>query len=190
MEAGRTGEIVNLTKREVTHIDHEDEEDTVAPIKKLDFSGLTSSGQSSKKEEKESTVREIRSIFRITPTGERKEINDFNAEKYTLLMLREWENTSDGTRGIDSLFTTIWTTKLSAEQEKAVQEEQTFHLEYMKALGMDSNPMFDDIMGTSWMAMFSQMKKESQEASKPTSGLSAPHIISSTCRRRRQRHTR
>ncbi|MGB6034245.1 MAG: hypothetical protein WBG01_09525 [Bacteroidota bacterium] len=167
MEEGNTGEIVDLKKLELTRINHEDEEYTVAPIKKLDFSGLTKSDQSTdrEQEEKKSSVREIRSIFRITPTGERKRINDFNAEKYTLLMLREWENTTDGTRGIDSLFTTIWTTQLSAQQEKAIQEEQSFHLEYMKALGMETSPLFNDVMGTSWMAMFSQMKKESRDAS-------------------------
>jgi hypothetical protein len=167
MEEGNTGEILDLKKLEITRINHEDEEYTVAPIKKLDFSGLTESDQSTDSEEKarKSTVREIRSIFRITPTGERKEINDFNAEKYTLLMLREWEDTANGTRGIDSLFTMIWTTQLSAQQEKAIQEEQSFHIEYMQALGMETNPLFDDIMGTSWMAMFSQMKKESRDAS-------------------------
>lgn len=165
---GKTGDIYDLDKMQMIKLYHKDREYSITPIVKVDFPGANQASNKNvdrqPQEEKESPIREIRTIFKVTATGEKKKINTFDSEKYTLLWLREWENTESGEQGTDSLFTTIWTTELNSDQKKAMDEEMAFNKKYMESIGMETNKMYNDILGTSWMSMFSQLNTQSKEA--------------------------
>ncbi len=166
MSAGKhSGEITRLDAMQMVSMNHEKKEYRVMPIKKLSSGDYTGGGETDAgrdeqpSEEEERSVRIIRSEFKVSDTGERKNINDFPAQKYTILWLTEWENTDSGERGTDSLFTVVWTTKPTADMKAAQEEEMEFQKAYMEKIGLDMDAVYQDMLGMSWLSMFKAMNQ-------------------------------
>jgi len=166
------GTLIKLEEGNIYNIDHEEEKYSVSKIEKVDFDsfgdydGKKEKEIDEKDEDKESHSsrrKVIRTVFKVTDTGENDDINDFPCKKFTLLWVSEWEDTQTEKRGKDSLFTVVWTTGFTTEMKKAQQEEMDFQAEYMKKIGMPVDEMRDAILGTNWMGMFQQMGKNKQE---------------------------
>ncbi len=169
LKSGDSQEIVNLPEMKIYKIDPRKKEYTITPIQKLDMGQSESSGEETENdnsqessEEQKSNVKVIRSEFKVTDTGEKKTINNFLSTKYTVLWLTETENTDTKERTIDSLFTTVWTTPMTSDLQEAEQSEMQFSQSYMKALGLDLTGTQQEILGTHWMSLFTQMNKQSQ----------------------------
>lgn len=169
VKQGNIGEITNLLEMKQYSLDHKKKRYTVKPIEKISFPSFT--GDKKKPDEmeekeykSENRVKIIRSIFRIDETEDIKDINNFLCEKFILLMLTEWEDTRTGQRGIDSLSTTLWMTEFTDELKQANDEEKSFTKAHMKALGMDVDQMYDDILGTNWLSLLGKIKQEKKEA--------------------------
>jgi len=163
MHNGNSGEIIDLQNMKDYRLNHSKKEFRVTPVQKMDWEnaqGQPENGEEQNQAEKEkSNIRIIRQEFKVHKTAEKKTINGFNSEKYTLKWVTVWENTETGEKGTDSLFTVVWTTKSTKEIEKAQQEEMAFTKEYMKKTGMDQAFEQSDILGMRWMGMFASMNK-------------------------------
>lgn len=166
MSAGRhSGEITRLDAMQMVSMNHEKKEYHVMPIKEISSGGYTDTGDSEmtgeeqSEEEEDRSFRIIRSEFKVSDTGERKNINDFPAQKYTILWLTEWENTDTGERGTDSLFTVVWTTEPTSDMKAAQEEEMEFQKAYMEKIGLDMDAVYQDMLGMSWLSMFKAMNQ-------------------------------
>jgi len=173
-EDGNKSILTDLEAMKIYTIDHEEEEYSVTPIRKISeqdkksFKDVFSnrSGQSENEEEasRKDTRKLIRREFKVVDTGEEKTINGFECNKYTLHYLSEWEDTETGERSKDSLHTLVWTTRFTDEMKKIEQEEMQFAKAYLKAVGIEMEDMRDDILGLNWINMFSQMGKKDMES--------------------------
>ena len=167
LSPGNTGEIIDLAKMQIIKLDHEDKEYSVETIKKL-TSGAGNAEQTTEsgneateqsEEEQEEAVRIIRNEFKVTDTGEKRNINSFSCQKFTVLWLTEWENLEDGSRGTDSLFTIVWTTPVTAAITKAQEQESSFNSAYLSAIGIDVDANKNMILGSNWMSVLSSMSE-------------------------------
>lgn len=165
LSPGNTGEIIDLAKMQIITLDHEDKEYSVEAIKKLtsnaaNMEDATESHEESSdaaEEENEETVRIVRNEFKVTATGEKKSINSFMCQKFTVLWLTEWENLEDGSRGTDSLFSIVWTTPMTDELNRAQEQESAFNSAYLSAIGLDMQATQNLILGSNWMSVLSSM---------------------------------
>ena len=164
LSPGNTGEIIDLGKMQMIMLDHEDKEYSVEAIKKLttdagNMDQATESQEESSDEAQEETVRIVRSEFKVTETGEKKSINGFPCQKFTVLWLTEWENIEDGSRGTDSLFSVVWTTPVTAGLTKAQEQESAFNSAYLSAIGLDMNTTQNMILGSNWMSLLASISE-------------------------------
>ena len=175
IKKGNSGEILNLSELLRYSLNHKKKEYTVSPIEKIEWpvvaGGEKGNMDKNKPESMEykskDQVKIIRSEFRVDDTGEKKEINKFPCQKFILLVLTEWEDTRTGQRGIDSLSTILWMTEFTDELNQAQEEEMEFTKAHLKAMGMDVDQMYDDILGTNWLSLLGKFTKKEKE-SKPT----------------------
>ncbi|MCP2520350.1 hypothetical protein NLD30_07885 [SCandidatus Aminicenantes bacterium Aminicenantia_JdfR_composite] len=166
LKSGEKGEIINLQSMVIYKLDHKKKEYRVVPIEKLfeEREEVEKTGETSYQEEQEkkeeSNIKIIRSEFKVNGTGETKEINKFPCKKYTINWFTKWENIRTGEKGTDRLYTEVWTTPITDEIRQAREDEINFSREYMKAIGIDVDNLQQEILGTTWIALFSNMNKE------------------------------
>lgn len=164
MNTGREGEITALDELKVYRINHKKKQYSVVSIEKLNYeqaaSGTGEEQETENEPSKKSDIKIIRKVFKVTDTGQDQMINQFKSHKYTLLWLTQWENVKTGQKGTDSLFTVVWTTKPSADLQKAQEEEMQFGKAYMKKVGLDISESQSDILGLRWLAQFNQMNRQ------------------------------
>jgi hypothetical protein len=180
LRPGNSGEIVNLPELTVLRLDPKKKEYTVGPIKKLSEEtkggGAKSEGETQPSEESQSEIKITRSDFKVEDTGETSTINNFPVKKYTVNWLTEWENVRTGEKGANQLTTVVWATPISETLAQAQAEEMKFSREYLKAMGLNSDKLQQEILGTSWMSMLDSMNKAkgkpSPDSSKYASELS------------------
>jgi hypothetical protein len=155
---GKTGDLVDLSAKTITTIDHKRKEYTVTPIEKFvaDRDAAMKSQQQSqpqdRAETRESDIRIVKSEFKVEDTGETKTINEFPCKKYLARWTVDWENTKTGDKGQDRLETITWTTPSDA-LSAAFAEEMAFGSAYLKAMGLDMGKLQSDVLGTQWIAL-------------------------------------
>ena len=163
LRPGNSGEIVNLPELTVFKLDPKKKEYTVGPIKKLseETKGeeAKSQGETQPSEERQSDIKITRSEFKVEDTGETSTINNFPVKKYTVNWLTEWENVQTGEKGTNQLTTVVWATPISETLAQAQAEEMKFSREYLKAIGLNTDQLQQEILGTSWMSMLDSMNK-------------------------------
>ncbi|MEJ2636941.1 MAG: hypothetical protein P8184_16835 [Calditrichia bacterium] len=166
LRSGESSEIIDLPAMSIYKIDNQKKEYTVVPIEKLKMSaGEEEKGASGKEEstpEEKSDIRIIRSDFKVTDTGEKQTINNFASQKYIIMWVTEWENVNTKERGTDSLSTIVWTTPLTQTMKAAQEEEQQFNSEYMQKLGIETNQLQQEMLGTQWLSLLNQMNPGKQ----------------------------
>ncbi len=175
IKKGNSGEILNLSELLRYSLNHKKKEYTVSPIEKIEWPVVAGGEKGNMDKNKQEgleyksndQVKIIRSEFRVDDTGEKKKINKFPCQKFILLVLTEWEDTRTGQRGIDSLSTILWMTEFTDELNQAQEEEMEFTKAHLKAMGMDVDEMYDDILGTNWLSLLGKFTKKEKE-SKPT----------------------
>jgi len=160
---GEIGEIIDLSAQTICDIDHKKKTYVLRPLGGMETGeqGAVSPYQQGGMEETESPIRIIRSEFSVDKTGETKTINNFSCEKYTVTWITEWENTETGQKGTDRLLSDVWTTPATEKIKQAQQEELNFSKQFMSNMGVDHSELQQDILGTTWMTMFSQMDQQS-----------------------------
>ncbi len=164
MNTGKEGEITALDELKIYRINFKKKQYTVSPIEKLNYEKPASSAKEEQETENEpaekSNIRIIRRVFKVTDSGQDQMINQFKSHKYTILWVTQWKNMETGETGTDSLFTVVWTTKPSADLQKAQEEELQFGKAYMKKVGLDLSESQSDILGLRWLAQFQQMNRQ------------------------------
>ena len=160
---GEIGEIVDLSAQTICDIDHKKKTYVLRPLDKMEAGeqGAVSPYEQAEMEETESSIRIIRSEFSVDKTGETKTINNFSCEKFTVTWITEWENIETGQKGTDRLLSDVWTTPSTEKIKQAQQEELNFSKQLMSNMGVDHSELQQDILGTTWMTMFSQMDQQS-----------------------------
>ncbi|MEN8154759.1 MAG: hypothetical protein ABFR75_12140 [Acidobacteriota bacterium] len=164
---GKFSQIVDLQVMKNYLLNHKKKRCTITPIRKLDFSEDQSSGSEGQgnegetEEAEESDIKITKNEFKVTNTGEKKVINQFPARKYIVSWIIEWESTETDAKGSSKLESIVWTTPVSGTIQKAQAVELKFFQNYMNKLGMKGNKLSEDILGTSWMNIFSSLSKTS-----------------------------
>jgi hypothetical protein len=160
---GEIGEIIDLSAQTICDIDHKKKTYVLRPLGGMEAGeqGAVSPYQQGGMEETESSIKIIRSEFSVDKTGETKTINNFSCEKYTVTWITEWENIETGQKGTDRLLSDVWTTPATEKIKQAQQEELNFSKQFMSNMGVDYSELQQDILGTTWMTMFSQMDQQS-----------------------------
>jgi hypothetical protein len=160
LRSGNFGEITDLPALSVYRLDPKKREYTVSPIKNLseEMKG-EEKGAEKPAEEKaaESDVKIIKSEFKVEETGESQTINAFQATKYVITWVVEWENIRTGEKGTNSLESVVWATPYTDVIVKAQEEEHKYFRAYMKAIGLDQDKIQQDVLGTNWMSMLDGM---------------------------------
>lgn len=159
---GEIGEIVDLSAQTICDIDHKKKTYVLRPLGTMEAGegGAVSPYKQGEMEGTETSVKVIRSEFKVEKTGETKTINNFPCEKYTISWITEWENTETGQKGTDRLLCDLWTTPFTDEINQAQQEELNFSKERMSSMGIEYSELQQDILGTTWMTMFGQMNPQ------------------------------
>jgi hypothetical protein len=164
LKSGKTGEIVNLPEMMIYRVDHKKKEYRTEPITKApDRTESPTETESSREDEEvetESDVKILRSEFKVDETGESKTINQFPSHRYNVNWIVEWENVRTGEKGTNRLSTVVWTTPLTGSVKECREEELNFSREHMKRMGLDLDDIHKDILGTNWLALFTQMNRE------------------------------
>ena len=164
LKSGETGEIINLGEMMIYSLNHKKKEYEIRPIEKImadtEEGDVTSVDEDEADvEEEESSIKIIRSEFKVEETGDSKNINDFSCKKYLVSWITEWENLETGEKGTDRLATDVWTTPLTGDLKQAQEQENNFNKEYMKQLGFDVDELQQAILGTNWLSILSSMGK-------------------------------
>lgn len=170
LRPGHTGTLTDLQQMKAFELNHDKKEYRELPIEKLKLD-QTEGGEAPEEQEMEyeqsdqdsSDVRIIRQVFRVTDTGQEKNINNFPCNLFTILWVTEWENVNTMERGTDSLFTEVWTTKTTAEMEQARQQEMEFSRVYLEKIGIDLDQEQYDMLGMNWLNMFRALSQSRNE---------------------------
>jgi hypothetical protein len=89
--------------------------------------------QPKQKTEEGCTTRITRNNFSVKPTGQKKDVNGFNAEQYDGAWIVRMEDRQKRAT-TSTLKLDIWTTAVNAEMKKAIDTEQVFGRAYMAAV--------------------------------------------------------
>ena len=160
LRAGDFGEITDLPALSVYKLDPKKKEYTVSPIKKQSEETMGEEKEAEKPAEEkpaESEVKIVKSEFKVEETGESQTINAFQATKYLISWVVEWQNVRTGEKGTNNLESVVWATPYTDLIVKAQEEEQKFFRAYMKAIGLDQDKLQQDVLGTNWMSILDGM---------------------------------
>ena len=161
LQSGREGRILDLPEMTVTEINHKKKQYTVQPIEAISSEGTEdpsgAGGEEPAEEEEDSHIKIIRNEFTVDDTGENKTINGFDSRKFVITWIMEWENTETGEKGTTRLLTDVWTTPMTGDIQQAREIEQQFNREHMQRIGLNIPEMEQEMLGTNWMSIFSQM---------------------------------
>jgi hypothetical protein len=163
LKSGKTGEIIDLPGMLTYTLNHKKKEYRVNPIESYSDGNYESGEESGveqdsqEPEETEGDIRIIRSEFKVDDTGEQKTINQFPSKRYDISWIVDWENVRTGQTGNNRLMTTVWTTPYAGDVKASYEQEMGFTREHMKKLGIDIDAVQQDILGTNWLALFTQM---------------------------------
>lgn len=178
LKSGQTGEIVDLPGMLTYKLNHKKKEYRVEPIETYSDEDYDSGAEADVEqnrqelEETENNIRIIRSEFKVDDTGEKKTINQFSSRRYDISWVVDWENVQTGQTGTNRLLATVWTTPFAGDVKDCYEQEIGFSREYMKRLGFDVDSIQQDILGTNWLALFTQMDNGGGSIQKDVSDFS------------------
>lgn len=174
LKSGSIGEITDLPAMKIYKMDLKMKTYTVETIKPVTFDEQqqntsvheTSSeiNNEESEKEKESNIKIIRREFKVEDTGQKKNINNFDCNRYTILWLVEWQNTETKEQETDSLFTTVWATPKTGQIERVNQEKNSFDSAYMKKLGLNIDEPNKELLGLQWIQMMNNMNKSNDQS--------------------------
>ncbi len=158
LKPGHTADVIVLDSKTITQIDFKERTFRTSAIDDMEWNNYgkeeASESEEQNQEDEDSSIRIIKNEFKVTKTGESKEINGFPAKEYLINWVMVWEDTESGDRGTDSLSSHVWTTKLTSKMQKAQQEENAFFKKYAKAAGFEMDMQSQEMLGTKWLSMF------------------------------------
>ena len=180
LKSGSESEITDLPDMKIFEMDHKKKEYRVIPITPYqpeDYTvDTTAVGNQAEPEEsqtaqpetkkEESDVKLVRKVFKVEDTSDKKSINGFNCNRYTVLWVTVWENVKTKETVTDSLLTNVWTTPLTGDMQDVEKDEMAYNDAYMKKLGFEISDQQKEMLGTQWVALFNKMK-QSQDESEP-----------------------
>jgi len=153
-KSGETGEIIDLSEMTIYELNHKKKEYSIRTIEKIEAdtgSGDTETEGDEGASGEESSIRIMRSEFKVDDTGETKSIHDFACRKFVITWVTEWENMETGQTGTDRLSTDVWTTPLTDDLQQAQDQEIQFSREYMKRQGFEVDELQQAMLGTNWI---------------------------------------
>jgi len=156
LRPGQIDEIYDLPGRTIYQITPKRKEYTSQAIEswaETQKKALAGGDEKAPAEKTESDVKIVRSEFKVEDTGEARTFGAFPCRKYQVLWTVDWENVKTGEKGSDRLVTAVWTTPPNDETRKALAEEAAFYKSYMAAVGLNSEKLSQDVLGTQWMAV-------------------------------------
>ncbi len=161
---GEFTKIIDLKKSEIASINHKKKSVSVKPIEKIVRDDSTSdSEEGDDGNEEPSGVTITKNKLTVSMTGNKKMINNFPSVEYLVLWEVEWESNEDETNGASKLVSTVWTTPVTKTISTAQKAESLFFKSYMKKLGLDTELKRDDILGGSWLRIFSSLSRSSSQ---------------------------
>ncbi len=159
---GEFTKIIDLKKSEISSIDHKKKRVSVKPIKKIVRDEDTSDTEEGESEEEQSSdVKVTKNKLTVDLTGNKKNVNGFPSREYLLLWEVEWESNADETKGASKLVSTVWTTPVTKTIVAAQETESVFFKSYMKQLGLETEFKRDEILGGTWLRIFSSLSRSS-----------------------------
>lgn len=170
LSSGETGEIIDLSGMTIYDLNHKKKEYRMRAIEKIEAMTGDKDSKPERKDdtsENTSSIRIIRSEFKVDDTGETKSIHDFACRKYVITWITEWENTETGQTGTDTLSTDVWTTPLTDDLQQAQDQEIQFSREYMKRQGFEVDELQQAMLGTTWINI---LTSAGQGGGQPRSG--------------------
>ncbi len=161
---GSFSKIIDLKKSEVASINHKKKRVSVKQIEKIvrDEDG-SESNEGEESGEDSSKVNITKNKLTVSATGNKKMVNSFPSREYLILWEVEWESNEDETKGASKLVSTVWTTPVTKTISTAKKAESLFFKSYMKKLGLDTEFERDEILGGSWLRIFSSLSKSSSQ---------------------------
>lgn len=169
LRPGEVSEIVDLPALSMISIDHKRKEYTQTAIGRWTEMGedvefdLDREEAVERPEPEESDIVVTRNEFTVEDTGQTSVIAGFEARKYVIRWILEWENVKTGETGDSRLETLSWNTPVAGDLAGALAVESAFSREYAKALGLDDLKIERDLLGTAWLDILDAMSEGPRE---------------------------
>jgi hypothetical protein len=159
LSSGEETRILDLPDMTVTDINHKKKRYTIQPLETYSPEDTEDPVDVDEEpaEAEESNIKIIRNEFTVDDTGESRAINGFPSGKYVITWILEWENTDTGEKGTTRLLTDVWTTPMTGEIQQGREIERQFSREHMQRMGLDIPELQQEMLGTNWLSIFSQM---------------------------------
>ncbi len=160
---GDFSKIIDLKDSTVATINHKKKKIVVKDIVMLvsDDSNEEEEGETEEKEDRESDITITKNEFKVRLTGKKKVINGFPTIEYSLSWIVEWESNNNDMKGSGNLLSNVWATPVTGEINSSKKIESVFFKNYMKKLGLDTDMKSDEVLGGSWMRIFTSLSRSS-----------------------------
>lgn len=166
-KSGEFSQIVDLKESTIARINHKKKKIVVKDIVRLtgDDGSEIEEGDSEESEERDSDITITKNEFKVIVTGKKKVINGFPTIEYSISWIVEWENNQDELKGSSRLNSNVWVTPVMGKINSSQKIESVFFKNYMKKLGLDTDMKRDDVLGGSWLRIFTSLSRSSSTQS-------------------------
>lgn len=166
-KSGEFSQIIDLNESTIARINHKKKKIVVKDIKKLTgYDGGESEERDAEEgEESESDITITKNEFKVIVTGKKKVINGFPTIEYSVSWIVEWESNNDELKGSSKLISDVWATPVLGKINSSQKIESLFFKNYMKKLGLDTDMKRDDVLGGSWLRIFTSLSRTSSNQS-------------------------
>lgn len=166
-KSGDFSKIIDLKESTISTINHKKKKVVVKDIVKLigDDGSESEEGDTEEGDEEESDITITKNEFKVVVTGKKKVINGFPTIEYSVSWIVEWESNYDESKGSSKLISNVWATMVTGKINSSQKIESLFFKNYMKKLGLDTDMKRDDVLGGSWLRIFTSLSRSSSEQS-------------------------
>ena len=166
-KSGEFSKIIDLKESRIATINHKKKKVVVKDIVKLtgDDGSESEEGDTEESEERESDITITKNEFKVVVTGKKKVINGFPTIEYSVSWIVEWESNNDESKGSSKLISNVWATLVTGKIYSSQKIESLFFKNYMKKLGLDTDMKRDDVLGGSWLRIFTSLSRSSSTQS-------------------------
>ncbi|MEN8222808.1 MAG: hypothetical protein ABFR36_06070 [Acidobacteriota bacterium] len=161
-KSGEFSQIIDLKNSKISRVNHKKKKVVVKEIKKIALGDEDVSESEDESEDEDSDITITKNEFKVV-RGDKKVINGFPTIEYKVSWIIEWESNESEAKGSSRLLSDVWATPVTRVISSSQKIESVFFNNYMKKLGLDIEFKQDEILGGSWMRIFTSMSKTSNE---------------------------
>ncbi len=166
-KSGEFSSVINLKESKIATISHKKKKVIVKNIVNImggDI-GESEEGDAEESDEEESDITITKNEFKVVVTGNKKVINGFPTKEYSISWIVEWESNNDESKGSSKLISNVRATSVTGKISSSQKIESLFFRNYMKKLGLDTDMKRDDVLGGSWLRIFTSLSRSSSAQS-------------------------